>query len=102
MLNTTIGYALSPDGTRIVAAVADTPNPWRIAVIPVDGSAGVVTTGPAFEGSGFFVGWSPDATSIIVSDTNNHQTWLLDPTGGAHRRASWNDMGGMTWQRLAR
>jgi WD40 repeat protein len=102
VLNTTIGYALSPDGTRIVAAVAETPKTWRIAVIPVNGSAGVVTTGPAFEGSGFFVGWSPDATSIIVSDTNNHQTWLLDPTGGAHRRASWNDMGRMTWQRLAR
>jgi hypothetical protein len=101
VLNTTIGYALSPDGTRIVAAVAETPKTWRITVIPVDGSAGVVTTGPAFEGSDFFVGWSPDATSIIVNDAQKHETLLLDPSGGGHRPAFWVDTGGSSWQRVA-
>ena len=100
VLDTTIGYALSPDGTRIVAAVAETPKTWRIAVIPVDGSAGVVTTGPAFEGSGFFVGWSPDATAILVNDPQKHETLLLDPSGGGHRPASWVDTGGSSWQRV--
>jgi dipeptidyl aminopeptidase/acylaminoacyl peptidase len=102
VLNTTIGYALSPDGTRIVAAVGETPKTWRIAVIPVDGSAGVVTTGPTFEGSEFFVGWSPDATAIIVNDPQKHETLLLDPSGGGHRLASWVDTGGSSWQRVAK
>jgi Tol biopolymer transport system component len=99
VLNATVGYALSPDGTRIVAAVAETAKTWRIAVIPVDGSAGVVTTGPAFEGSDFFVTWSPNATSVVVSDAQKHETWLLDPSGGEHRPAFWVETSGSSWQR---
>jgi hypothetical protein len=49
-----------------------------------------------------FVGWSPDAQTIVVSDPQRHETLLLDPSSGGHRPASWADTGGSSWQRLAR
>jgi WD40 repeat protein len=105
VLSATSGYPLSPDGTRVVAAVPVTAagDAWRIGIISLDESAQVVLTGPVFTGSGFGLAWSPDGTTIGVNDSTMHKIWLLDPAGGDHRLASWIDPSGEApmWQRLA-
>jgi Tol biopolymer transport system component len=108
VLPVTFGYPISPDGTRVVAAVLEPAGSgWRLAIMSLDDSAPVVLTGPVFDATlaenRFAVAWSPDGSMVTVNDGGTHEVWLLDAAGGAHRRASWLDPSTepQMWQRLA-
>lgn len=109
VLPVTFGYPISPDGTRVVAAVLESAGSgWRLGIISLDDSAPVVLTGPVFDATfgaenTFAVAWSPDGSMITVNDGARHEVWLLDAVGGEHRRASWLDPSAepQMWQRLA-
>ena len=96
---------LSPDGSKATVAAAETVDgdEWRVAVVPVDGSPPVVTTGPTFIGDNYQFGWSPDGQIIYVKDVAQDVTWLLDPDGGEARQATWHDPSDelVVWQRRA-
>lgn len=109
VLPVTFGYPISPDGTRVVAAVREPAGSgWRLGVMSLDDSAPVVLTGPVFDATAaaentFAVSWSPDGSMITVNDAAKHEMWLLDASGGDYRPAGWFDPSGEIpmWQRLA-
>jgi WD40 repeat protein len=109
VLPVTFGYPLSPDGTRVVAAVLEPDGSgWRLGIISLDQSAPLVLTGPVFDATlaaenTFAVAWSPDGSMVTVNDGGRHEVWLLDAAGGEHRRATWLDPSSepQMWQRLA-
>ena len=109
VLSVTFGYPISPDGTRVVAAIREPAGSgWRLGIISLDDSAPVVLTGPVFDATfaaenTFAVAWSPDGSMITVNDGVRHEVWLLDAAGGKHQRAGWFDPSAepTMWQRLA-
>jgi Tol biopolymer transport system component len=93
-----LGDRVAPDGSRVLFGMAAPGGVgWRIGVISIDGSGPIISTGPTFTGPQPICTWSPDGTVIILNDTPKPETWLLDPDGGAGRRADWIDTSGEPW-----
>jgi lipoprotein LpqB-like beta-propeller protein/WD40 repeat protein len=95
----------SPDGERLAVMtwLSENPNKVRIGVLPVDERMPHVTlTGPTFS-NGIQHDWAPDGKTILATEWESSQPWLLDPEGGPARQPGWRASfpDWVEWQRLA-
>jgi Tol biopolymer transport system component len=99
------GFAsFSPDSNRIIFATnANDRN--RVKVSPVDGSSKPLAMGPSYpivQGRYLTGTFSPDGTSVLVTNEATRETRLVDAaTGGDGRIVPWVADAGTAWQRLA-
>ena len=92
--------AWSPDGASIVFERVTGIESHLVVASVADGA--VIQTGPAFEpGSGVSAAFSPDGSRIVAWFEPDGSTWLLDPAGGAGKRASLDGSTLASWQRAA-
>jgi Tol biopolymer transport system component len=99
------GFAsFSPDGSRIIF-LAYTGGRARIKVAPVDGSSRPLALGPSYpvvDGKSLTGTFSPDGTSVLVTNEATRETRFVDAaTGGDGRIVPWVADAGTAWQRLA-
>ena len=95
----------SPDGERLAVMtwLSESPPIVQIGVLPVDDPSPHVTlTGPTFS-NGIQHDWAPDGKTILATEWQTSEPWLLDPDGGPARRPTWNASfpDWVEWQRLA-
>ena len=93
----------SPDGSRV--AFWHHPNEGAthgIAVVRVDGTGGMVQTGPVLSDIARWF-WSPDSSKILMYPENSGTTkpYLLDPDGGPWTTVPWTSGPDLDWQRIA-
>jgi Tol biopolymer transport system component len=99
------GFAtFSPDSNRIIfGTYANDRN--RIKVSPVDGSSRPLAMGPSYpivQGQYLYGTFSPDGTSVLVTNDATKETRFVDAaTGGDGRIVPWVADAGTAWQRLA-
>jgi Tol biopolymer transport system component len=98
----------SPDGRTVLVHEwtwkkdTTTPEGW-VAVVAADGSSPVRDIGPRVPGgedTGLGKTWSPDGSRILLSASNTHQVWSVDPVSGASELLPWTD-NLPDWQRVA-
>ena len=61
-----------------------------------------LTRGPTFS-DGMQFDWSPDGTTILVAEWNSDEPWILDPSGGPGKTATFHATfpDWVEWQRRA-